>query len=432
MRLSQPTRILLALIIGIALGLLGARAGGFFVDGLVPIAEPIGGVWLNALQMTIIPLVVSLLITGIAASAEAARANRLAGRAIVLFLILLWISAGLAALLTPLFLQLWPMPGGSADALRTALTASAPVGEVPGFGAFLRSIVPTNPVAAAANDQILPLILFTAVFAFAVTRLPAEPRERLVGFFRSVSDAMLIMIGWILWLAPIGVFALAYVVGARAGTAALGALLHYVLIVSAVGIVIWLLAYPVGVLGGRVGLVRFARAVAPSQAVAISTQSSLASLPAMLRGAEKLGVPVAASGVVLPLAVAIFRVTGPAMNLAVALYIAHWFGMELTAGAILAGVAAAATTTLGAVSLPGQVSFITSIAPICLAMGVPIEPLALLIAVETIPDIFRTLGNVTMDVAATGTVSRLTGFEEGEAISEEDRLLRDQEGTAVQ
>jgi Na+/H+-dicarboxylate symporter len=151
----------------------------------------------------------------------------------------------------------------------------------------------------------------------------------------------------------------------------------------------------------------------------------------MLRGAEKLGIPVAASGVVLPLAVAIFRATGPAMNLAVALYIAHWFGMELTAGAILAGVAAAATTTLGAVSLPGQVSFITSIAPICLAMGVPIEPLALLIAVETIPDIFRTLGNVTMDVAATRTVSRLSGFEREEATSHEDRLLRDDEGTAA-
>jgi Na+/H+-dicarboxylate symporter len=119
------------------------------------------------------------------------------------------------------------------------------------------------------------------------------------------------------------------------------------------------------------------------------------------------------------------------MNLAVALYIAHWFGMELTAGAILAGVAAAATTTLGAVSLPGQVSFITSIAPICLAMGVPIEPLALLIAVETIPDIFRTLGNVTMDVAATRTVSRLSGFEREEATSHEDRLLRDDEGTAA-
>jgi Na+/H+-dicarboxylate symporter len=432
LRLSQPTRILLALVVGLALGLLAARVGGVWVDDVVPLAEPIGAVWLNALQMTIVPLVVSLLITGIAASAEAARANRLAGRAIVLFLVVLWISAGLAALLTPLFLDLWPLPAQSAGALRAALSASEPVGQVPGFGAFLRAIVPTNPISAAANDQFLPLIIFTALFAFALTRLPAEPRERLVGFFRAVSDVMLVMIGWILWIAPIGVLALAYVVGARAGTAALGALVHYVIIVSAVGIVVWLLAYPLGVIGGRVGIARFARAVAPSQAVAISTQSSLASLPAMLRGAEKLGIPVAASGVVLPLAVAIFRATGPAMNLAVALYIAHWFGMELTAGAILAGVAAAATTTLGAVSLPGQVSFITSIAPICLAMGVPIEPLALLIAVETIPDIFRTLGNVTMDVAATGTVARLTGFEHGEAMSEEDRLLRDAEGTAAQ
>jgi Na+/H+-dicarboxylate symporter len=431
LRLSQPTRILLALVVGLALGLLAARIGGFWVKNVVSVAEPIGAVWLNGLQMTIVPLVVSLLITGIAASAEAARANRLAGRAVALFLLLLWISAGLAALITPFLLQLWPMPAASAEALRTALSASQPVGEVPGFAAFLRSIVPTNPVAAAANDQILPLILFTAVFAFAVTHLPQEPRERLVGFFRAISDAMLIIIGWILRLAPIGVLALAYVVGARAGTAAFGALLHYVIIVSAVGIVIWLLAYPLGIFGGRVGAARFARSVAPSQAVAISTQSSLASLPAMLRSAEKLGIPVTASGVVLPLAVAIFRATGPAMNLAVALYIAHWFGMELSTGAILAGVAAAATTTLGAVSLPGQVSFITSIAPICLAMGVPIEPLALLIAVETIPDIFRTVGNVTMDVAATGTVTRMSGFEEDDATSREDRLLRGDEGTAA-
>ena len=101
-------------------------------------------------------------------------------------------------------------------------------------------------------------------------------------------------------------------------------------------------------------------------------------------------MPVAASGVVLPLAVAMFRATGPAMNLAVAIYVAHWFGIELTPAQIASGVAAAATTTMGAVGLPGQVSFVTSIAPICLAMGVPIEPLALLIAVETLPDIIRT------------------------------------------
>lgn len=176
--------------------------------------------------------------------------------------------------------------------------------------------------------------------------------------------------------------------------------------------------------GGRFRLLDFARAVAPSQAVAISTQSSLASLPAMLRSAEALEVPVAASGVILPLAVAVFRVTGPAMNLAVVLYVAHWLGIEPGPAQIAAGVAAAALTTLGAVSLPGQISFVTSIAPIGLAMGIPVEPLMLLIAVETLPDIIRTLGNVTMDVAATATVARKSGFAPGENMTEEDRLLQ--------
>ncbi len=108
MKLSQPTRILLALVAGLAIGLATATAP--LVEAIIAIAEPIGGIWLQGLQMTIVPLVVSLLVTGIAASAEAARANRLAGRAIVLFLVLLWISSGLAALLTPLLLQLWPEP----------------------------------------------------------------------------------------------------------------------------------------------------------------------------------------------------------------------------------------------------------------------------------------------------------------------------------
>ena len=421
--MSQPTRILLALVVGLALGLASASAGGGWVDDAVVAGEAVGGLWLNALRMTIIPLVVSLLITGIAASAEAARASRLASRAIILFIVLLWSSSALSALLTPLFLQLWPLPAEAGQALRSALSGSEAVGEVPGFADFLRSIVPTNPIAAAAEDAILPLIVFTALFAFALTRLPAEPRALLTGFFRAVADVMLVMIGWVLWLAPIGVFALAFAVGAKAGAAAFGALLHYVTIVSAIGLVIGLLAYPLAVIWGGLRLRRFARAVVPSQAVAISTQSSLASLPAMLRSSETVGVPVAASGVVLPLAVAIFRVTGPAMNLAVVLYVAHWFGVEIGPAQMAAGIAAAAITTMGSVSLPGQISFITSIAPIALAMGVPIEALGLLIAVETIPDIFRTVGNVTMDVAATATVSKRSGFRSDENLAEQDVLL---------
>jgi Na+/H+-dicarboxylate symporter len=178
-------------------------------------------------------------------------------------------------------------------------------------------------------------------------------------------------------------------------------------------------------IGGRFGFLEFTRAVGPAHAVAISTQSSLASLPAMLRGSEKLGVPVAASGVTLPLAVALFRATGPAMNLAVAIYVAHWFRIELSPMQMAAGVAVAATTTLGSISLPGSISFISAIGPICIAMGVPLEPLVILLAVETLPDIVRTTGNVAMDVATTASVARRTGFAGAEVLGEQDRLLQE-------
>lgn len=412
--MSQPMRILLALFGGLAIGISLARwQPGWAVAG-TGVAEPLGTMWLNALRMTIVPLVVALLVTGVAATARAARASKLAGRAIAIFIICLWISSSLGALVTLTLLDLFPLGGDAAAALRSAFVSAEAPGEVPPFSDFIVAMVPTNAVAAAAEDNFLPLIVFTVTFAFALTRLGEEPRDLLTRFFQAIADAMLVVIGWVLWLAPIGVGALAYVVGARAGTAAFGALVHYVAVVASVGIVVWLLAYPTAMFAGRVPLGRFARAVAPAQAVAVSTQSSLASLPAMLRGTETLGVPVATAGVVLPLAVAIFRFTGPAMNLAVALYVAHVFGMSLGPQQIAIGIAAAAITTLGAVSLPGSISFVSSIAPIALAMGVPIEPLALLVAVETMPDIIRTLGNVSMDVAVTSAVART---REGEPVT---------------
>jgi Na+/H+-dicarboxylate symporter len=104
--------------------------------------------------------------------------------------------------------------------------------------------------------------------------------------------------------------------------------------------------------------------------------------------------------------VAIFRATSPAMNLGVAIYVAKLTGVPLTPATIAAGAAVALVTTVGSVSLPGTVSFVTSIGPIALAMGVPIGPLALHVAVEMLPDIMRTVGNVTMDVAVTALVDR--------------------------
>jgi proton glutamate symport protein len=401
--------ILAALVLGLLAGIVAASSEGDWVDGAVGFVEPIGALWLRALQMTIVPLVVALLITGIVTAAKAARAGKLAGRALATFIVILWSSSLTAALLMPLLFDLFPLPADSSAALRAALIGTEPLGESPPIGEFVRGIVPTNPIAAAANDNILGLIVFTVVFGFAITRLPEPQRSTLGGLFSAIADAMLIVIGWVLALAPIGVAALAFVVGARAGAGAFGALLHYILLVSAVGVVVTLAAYVVAVVGGGVPLGRFTRAVVPAQAVAISTQSSLASLPAMLRGTQALGVPAATADIVLPLAVALFRATGPAMNLAVALYVAHWFGVELGPAEIALGIAAGAITTMGAVSLPGSVSFFTSIAPIALAIGAPIEPLALLIAVETIPDIIRTVGNVTMNVAVTATVSERSG-----------------------
>jgi proton glutamate symport protein len=402
--MSKTLIIFLALVGGLLIGIAVSGA-----SQAIAIADVIGALWLNALRMTVIPLVVALLVTGIVQTAAAARAGRLAARAVIMIMVILWCSSIMAAIMMPVLLSLFPMPAGSGGALRAALAeVPAQEGGIPPLGDFLRAMIPTNPIAAAANDAILPLIIFTTAFAFAVTKLEPTKRSSIGGFFEAIADAMVIIINWVLALAPIGVFALAFVVGAKAGAEAFGALAHYVIILSALGVIIWIASFLLARFGGGTSFVTFFRAAMPAQAVAISTQSSLASLPAMVKGVKELGVPDSTADMTLPLAVAIFRATGPAMNLGVALYIAHWYGIELGPAQLAAGIAAGAITTLGAVSLPGSVSFVSSIAPICLALGAPIEPLGLLIAVETFPDIFRTLGNVTMDMALTKTVAKVT------------------------
>ncbi|MDP4872545.1 MAG: dicarboxylate/amino acid:cation symporter [Sphingorhabdus sp.] len=414
--MSNATRILLALFIGLALGVIAAAQAPVIGVQIAYWLDIVGSLWLNGLRMTVVPLVVALLVTGIVKSAEAARAGPMAARTVFWVVCLMIISAVLGAVLTPALLSLWPMPAESAAALRAALTTVPAVAEQPPLRDFIVALVPTNPISSAANDSILPLLIFTLVFAFAVTRLAQEPRAQMAGFFSALADAMVIVIEWVLKLAPIGVFALAFVVGARSGLAALGAVAHYIVTVSIVGIIVGAFAYPIAVFAGKVRLGEFVRQIAPVQAFAVSTQSSLASLPLMLKKAEALGVRESTAGLVLPMAVALLRVTGPAMNLAVALYVANWFGVELDAFDYGFAIFIAALTSMGAVSLPGSVSFVTSIAPICLALGIPIEPLALLIAVETLPDIFRTTGNVQMDVALA-TVIEAPEKEKANALS---------------
>ena len=389
------------LVLGFAAGLM--LQGTALLDSVLAFAEPAGKLWLRALQLTILPLVIGLVYTGISQTLAAAGGGKLARRAVTLFFCVLLATGTMAALLVPALLELFPIPPRAVAALGGA---GVDAGKVPGFTEILLAMMPDNIFAAAASGAMLPLVLFVSVLAVAATRIAEVPRRHLAVVFEGLAAAMMVVIGWVLMLAPIGVFGLAAALAASSGTDAISALAHYILVVSAAGAVVMLGGYGIAVLIARQPLGAFARAMLPVQAVALSTQSSLACLPAMLAATRRLGVREATADFVLPLAVAIFRGTSPAMNMGVAIYAAYLTGTPLSPLVLAIGVVVAFLVSLSSVSLPGTLSFVISVGPIANAMGVPIAPLALLVAVEILPDLMRTLGNVTMDVAVTAAVDK--------------------------
>jgi len=195
------------------------------------------------------------------------------------------------------------------------------------------------------------------------------------------------------------------VVGIRGGVGAAGAIGHYLVLLCVLAIFITLLQYPVAVLTARVALGRFARDIAPAQVVAFSTQSSLAS-PAMIERAQTdLGMPTRVTGIALPLAVSLLRITSPPLNLAIVILAAYIYGVPLDPVRLAAGAALAVLMNFAVVGLPSQITFFTATVPISMAMGVPVDLLPLLLAVEVIPDIFRTVGNVTADMTVTAMLA---------------------------
>ena len=407
---------LVALVAGLSAGAMADVFPQGVRDGLLATASFVGGLWLNALKMTVIPLVVALLVVGIAKGREAAAAGRIAGRSVMWIVLFCTLSAIFGAAMVLLLTSLFPLPRATAESLQGALAGiEQPATALPSIVDFFKGVIPDNVVAAASNGDILPLVVFAVLFALALAKISAEGRRSIVALFEAVADALLVIIRWVLWIAPVGVFALAFTVGAAAGGAAFAGLGHYIVLISAIGVLLTLAAYPIAILLGRVHPGLFARAMIGPQAVAISTRSSLASLPAMLTAARIIGVREHVADVTLPIAVALFRGTGPAMNCAVAFYVAHWLGFEPSLAQMIAATAVAAVMSYGAVSLPGEITFISSIAPIAMALGVPVAPLALFVAVEMVPDIFRTVGNVSLDVAVTTVVDRSTGEEASES-----------------
>jgi proton glutamate symport protein len=399
---------LAALVLGLVGGMLAERLATAPRSDALAVASFVGTLWLNALKMTVIPLVVALLVVGIARSAEAAQAGRIAGRSVLWIVLICTASAVFGALAALALTHAFPLSRHTADLLQAALGSveQKASGPLPGAAEFFAGVVPPNVIAAASNGDVLPLTIFSVLFALALTRISEIGRRSVVAVFDAIADALLVIIAWVLAVAPLGVFALAFTVGAAAGGAAFAGLGHYVVVISMIGVLVTLAAYPLAAIAGGAPIGAFARSLIPPQAIAISTRSSLACLPAMLASTRSVGMREEVSDVTLPIAVALFRATGPAMNVAVAFYIAHWLGMQPSIAQMIAATAVGAVMSYGAVSLPGEVTYISSIAPIALALGVPIAPLGLLVAVEMIPDIFRTVGNVTHDVALASIVDR--------------------------
>lgn len=394
---------LLALVAGVAVGAAVSGAGNAgAAEALVQVGH-VGDLWLNLLRMTVIPLVFSLLVTGVASVADAASTGRLAARSIFVFGVLLVSATVFACVAFPLVLSVWPVdPEAAANFIAGAGGKPVQAASPPTIGEWLAGLAPGNAVAAAAEGAVLPLVVFALFFGFAATQLPTAQRAPMVGFFRAVADTMIVIVRWVLYAAPLGVFALALGVGMTAGVGIVGLIAQYIVIVSAVTAAIVPLAFLFAIIWGRSNIGRFTNGTAPILAVAMSSRSSLASLPLMVeRARDALGVPDRVANLVLPMAVAVFRMTSPVANLGVVFFCASVYGHDLSVGAIAMGGLVAIAISIGSVGLPGEISFVASVAPISMAMGVPIELLGILVAVEAVPDIFRTVGNVSGDMAAT-------------------------------
>jgi proton glutamate symport protein len=407
--MKEGTRVLLALGAGLAGGVAIAASGDARLLRAADAIVPIGTLWISAIRMTIIPLVVSLLITGVAGAADLRAIGRIGGRTLLTFFLLLLGTAVVVMPLSVLAFKLLPgagaerppLPPGAAEAAGQLASS----GQAPGFGAWLTSLIPTNPIAAAANGEMLPLILFTLILALAIAKSGPASRDALLGFFRALSEAMLVIVRWVVALAPIGVFALVLPLAARGGAAVAGAVGFYVLVYSLGSILITLLLYPVVALAARTPPGRFARAVLPAQTVAFASSSSIASLPALIEGAERgLKLPDRVSGFVLPLAVSTFKIAAPVSWTIGALFVGRFYGIPVGLGALATVAFASIFLAFVAPGVPRGASLM--LAPLFVAIGLPVEGIGILIAVDAIPDLFSTVLNATGDLAAAAIVAR--------------------------
>lgn len=409
--MSLTVRVLIGLVAGLVVGFIVNASPD--LRAVVPWIEPLGSIFINAIRMTVVPLVVASLIVGVAGAPDARAIGRVGWRALALFVVIVLAGAVFGAIIAQPVLTRMIDPASTATvragASELAGVAQEGAQRLPTFAQWLIDLVPANPIRAAADGAMLPLIVFSLLFGVALLRLDAERRRPVIAFFEGVSEAMLVLVRWVLVLAPIGVFALAVPLAARMGLAAAGALIGFIILVSALSVAFMVLVlYPSASVVGRVPLGAFARAIAPAQAVAFSSRSSLAALPAMIEAAEtRLRFPPEISRFLLPLSASTFR-AGSGVGLTVSvLFVARLYGVDLGVAQIATVIATVLLTSFSVPGIPN--GSIIAMVPILVAAGIPVEGIGILLSIDTIPDMFRTTTNVTGHMTAAAILARSRG-----------------------
>jgi Na+/H+-dicarboxylate symporter len=411
--MTLALRVLIGLVAGFLLGLALAGSSSSAAGMAIAVLTQVGTIFVNLIRMTVIPLVASMLIATVGAMTTSGKLGRLGARAALAAFGLLASAAVASVLVAGPILARIPIDQAAALALRGPATATLPGGVLPAettavAGRFVDLVlVPQNIVKAAADDAILPVILFAVLFGFALARVGDAKRGAVLRAVEGIADAMQRVVSWILQVAPIGVFALAVPLASRLGLSVVAAVVVYVALVVALTVVaVAVFLYPLGILAGPMSASQFVLYCAPSQAIAFASRSSLAALPAAVESAERAGLAPTVSRLVLPLAISVFHFGAAVAQPVGALFVARLFGVALSPSEVASIVLAVVFTSFTVPGIPG--GSIVAVVPVLFAAHLPIDAVGILLAVDTIPDMFRTTANVTgaMTLAAVVGGSR--------------------------
>ena len=395
--MNLSSKILIGLVLGLASGIGYSYLGQDALSFLPDMIAPIGSLWVNAIRMTVIPLLMALLITSIAGQHTGNRVARLGGKALGLFVIMVLVSALFALIAAPPLIAMLEIdPAASQELLQSTGAGAQAIVELPPFRDWLIALIPANPFAAAVDGAVLPLLVFTGLFALALQQIADQQRAAVVDFFAAIKEAMFVLIAWIMVLAPVGIFALVFPIAAALGLSAITTLAALILIICSLIVCLILLLYPLVGLVTGISLRHFARTLAPAQAIGFSTRSSLAALPATIAATDALGVPEKISGVVLPIAVTLFKFASPLARTTGTYFIASLYGIELNFFELTVIALAIALFSFYSPGIPSGGLLI--MAPVYLSLGLPVEGIGILIAIDLIVDMFLTTANVTANV----------------------------------